>query len=132
MPPEIFGIDHIHLYVTDRQEAAKWYQETLGFQPIKPTTSSASSYGPLTIIDRSGKVCLALFEQKDYEPLSAIAFSTDAENFLDWKLYLEEKNLLKRISDHKTAWSLYFLDPYGHTHEITTREVDRVRSKISV
>jgi hypothetical protein len=32
MIPELNGIDHIHVYVTDRNEAANWCKKGSGFQ----------------------------------------------------------------------------------------------------
>ncbi|WP_176491141.1 MULTISPECIES: VOC family protein [Microbulbifer] len=31
MPPKLSGIDHVHIYVSDRPAAHHWYQEVLGF-----------------------------------------------------------------------------------------------------
>ena len=130
MPPKISGIDHIHLYVPNKKEAEQWYRETLGFHVVEKLSVWDTEYGPLTIEDSSGQVHFALFESENFEPLTAVAFKTDGKSFLQWKDYLEAKDLLSRCSDHKVAWSLYFLDPYGHSHEITTYDVDEVKSGI--
>lgn len=127
MPPKLNGIDHIHLYVPDRRQAAQWYQEALGFHIVDSMAFWArDDRGPLTIADASGAIHLALFRKDDFTPSTAIAFRATGDQFLDWKAYLEEKNLLDRLSDHSIAWSMYFRDPYGNVHEITTMDYDLV------
>lgn len=131
MPPKLSGIDHIHLYVPNREEAAEWYKNTLGFTIVESLRFWAENdQGPLTIADPTGKIHLALFQRQEYTPLTAIAFGADGKDFLQWKTYLEEQDLLDRLADHKVAWSLYFKDPYGNSHEITTYQHDYVASQL--
>jgi len=127
MPPKLTGIDHIHLYVPNKQQAAEWYIKFLGFHIVASLLSWNTDQGPLTIEDQSGQIHLALFQREDYAPSTAIAFKTSGMDFLQWKTYLEENELLQRCSDHSLSWSLYFLDPFRHLHEITTYDVDLVR-----
>jgi hypothetical protein len=82
--------------------------------------------GPLTIEDPGGKIHLALFERDDHPNTSAIAFGASGEDFLRWKAHLESHELELRVTDHKMAYSLYFSDPWGNLHEITTYERDYV------
>ncbi len=77
--------------------------------------------GPLTVESPEGSSHLALFESEDHPDTSAIAFGASAEDFLAWKARLEGHGLELRITDHKLAYSLYFSDPWGNLHEITTR-----------
>ena len=35
MKPKLENIDHIHVFVPDRQEALDWYSTILGLEPIK-------------------------------------------------------------------------------------------------
>ena len=119
---ELEGFDHIHVSVPDREQAAEWFEEVLGFRIEESLRSWATEGGPLTIGDESGKIHLALFERKDFTPLTAIAFGADAKNFLEWKRILEDRRILSRCTDHDLAWSLYFHDPYGNIYEITTYE----------
>ena len=116
------GIDHIHVYVPNREEAAVWFSEVLGFKVEESLREWAVDGGPLTIGDDSGKIHLALFEKSEFVPSTAIAFGADAKNFLIWKRLLESKGILIRCTDHKLAWSLYFHDPYKNMYEITTYE----------
>jgi catechol-2,3-dioxygenase len=63
--------------------------------------------------------------------ISAIAFGATGEEFLAWKAHLENQGLELRIADHKLAYSLYFSDPWGNYHEITTYERDHVAKQLS-
>jgi len=126
MPPQLTGFDHIHLYVTDKHIAANWYAENLGFHIVDSLLPWDTANGPLTIEDESKQIHLALFEKERFSPLTAIAFKTNGKDFLAWKKHLESLNILDRCADHQLAWSLYFHDPYGHSHEITTYQVETV------
>lgn len=130
MPPKLSGIDHVHVYVSDRSEAAEWYGSVLGLRPVEALMAWATEKGPLTLADAQGKVHLALF-QSDKAPNSTIAFGADGEEFLSWKAHLESHSLELRLADHKLAWSLYFSDPFGNTHEITTWDYEFVAERLS-
>jgi catechol-2,3-dioxygenase len=119
MLPKLNGIDHVHVYVKSWSEAEPWYRDVLGFTRLEAFEVWAVDGGPLTLEDQSGKVHLALFESAQ-APTSTIAFGASGEEFLAWKTHLEDHSLKLRISDHTLAWSLYFHDPFGNMHEITT------------
>jgi catechol 2,3-dioxygenase-like lactoylglutathione lyase family enzyme len=83
MIPKLTGIDHVHVYVHDREQAGVWYQEMLGFQVSKAFEFWAEdANGPLTIEDASGTIHLALFTRSVFEPSTAIAFNTSGAEFL--------------------------------------------------
>jgi catechol 2,3-dioxygenase len=126
----ITHIDHIHIYVTDKQVATKWYQQHLGFHPVNELAIWNTQHGPLTLANQSKTVHLALFEVEKFEPIKVIAFATTGEGLLAWHHYLSEQGLLKRSVDHQLSWSLYFDDPFGHNHEITTHDVALVRQSL--
>lgn len=131
MIPTLNGIDHVHVYVRDRAGAARWYEDTLGFRAVDGLEIwSDDPRGPLTVEDRQGTLHIALFES-DRPPTSTVAFRTTAEGFLAWKAHLENRGLALRVSDHTLAFSLYFDDPYGNNHEITTSEHDQVRARLT-
>ncbi len=119
---ELSGIDHIHVYVPDREAGAAWFRDLLGFEVEESLRAWAVEGGPLTIGDAAGRIHLALFERAEFVPSTAIAFGTDARNFLQWKQRLESRDLLARCTDHALAWSLYFFDPWKNMYEITTYE----------
>lgn len=129
--PKFTGIDHIHIYVPDRAAAAKWYQQVLGFSIVESLLPwTENEQGPLTLEDSSGLIHLALFKVAAFKPGSALAFGASGEEFLSWKRHLEKHVLLKRLSDHKLGWSLYFQDPYGNQHEISTQDYQQVAGKL--
>jgi len=86
--------------------------------------------GPLTLENPEGTVHLALFES-DRSPTSTIAFGASGEEFLAWKAHLESHAIDLRITDHQLAWSMYFSDPFGNCHEITTNDYDMVSKQIA-
>lgn len=118
--PTLTKIDHIHLYVPSRSEAASWFADVLGFRVAEPLRFWATDGGPLTIENESGSVHLALFKRDKAAPSTAIAFGVDGTNWLEWKKVLETRGILDRFTDHTLAWSLYFHDPYKNLYEITT------------
>ncbi len=131
MIPKLDGIDHVHVYVPNREKAAIWYKDVLGFSVSESLAIWAENeQGPLTIEDPSGKIHLALFNSDDFVPSTAIAFKTNGREFLTWKSYLEQKDILLRCTDHTLAWSLYFNDLDGNMHEITTYDYDHVAGNL--
>lgn len=132
MIPSLTGIDHLHLYVTDRAAAADWYQRVLGFTVIEKLRRwSAGEGGPLMVEDPSGEVHLALFQRENLAPSSAIALGCGDSAFLDWKSHLEKQGLELRLADHGVSWSIYFSDPYGNSLEITTYEYAAVKDSLA-
>lgn len=119
---QLAGIDHVHIYVSDREASAAWFDDVLGFSVEDALKEWAVEGGPLTVGDDSGAIHIAIFERADHKPSSALAFRSDAENFLQWKIRLESKGLLDRCVDHDLAWSLYFQDPFRNSYEITCYE----------
>ncbi len=128
MTPMLNGFDHVHVYVRDREGAAKWYAQVLGFTPVEKLMVWAVEGGPLTLADSSDRVHLALFEKADHGGSSAIAFQANGEAFLSWKSHLEANGLTLRIADHQLAFSMYFSDPDTNLHEITTYDHEPVRA----
>jgi catechol-2,3-dioxygenase len=122
MAPKISGIDHLHVYVSDRAEAEHWYASVLGFRRVEELLFWAADNGPLTMENPQHTVHLALFERKNHPGNSVIAFGVDGESFLEWKTYLQHQGLDLRISDHQIMYSMYFSDPYGNLHEITSAD----------
>jgi len=131
MTPTLNGIDHIHVYVANWADAEEWYQSVLGFKRVDALMVWAVDGGPLTLENAAGNVHLALFERDSHPDTSAIAFGASGEEFLAWKAHLEDHGLELRISDHDLAYSLYFSDPWGNLHEITTYERDYVAKRLA-
>ena len=130
MTPKLNGIDHIHVYVANWDEAEDWYGDVLGFKRVEALKSWAVKGGPLTLENPEGNVHLALFERDGHAGSSTIAFGASGKEFLAWKTHLEGKGLDLRIADHKMAFSMYFNDPDKNMHEITTNDRDYVAERL--
>ena len=130
MKPNLKGIDHAHLNVASKEEAKDWYREVLGFTPLERLKAWDTENGPLTLEDEGGNIHLAIFEKDGPANESSIAYGTDGAGFLEWKDHLERQGLELRLADHDLAYSLYFHDPWGNYHEVTTYERDYVAARV--
>ena len=124
MKPKLKNIDHIHIFVTDRQEALKWYKNVLGLEPVKKLLFWAKT-GPLIIGNEEGSVHIALFKGKPKKNRSVIAFNTTGKEFINW--HKKINNALGSnidVEDHSVSFSIYFEDPYGNPYEITSYDYE--------
>jgi len=124
MPPSIDRIDHIHVLVSDRNRAERWYLEALGLRRVPGLEFWAlESGGPLTISNAAGTVHLALFERAPQPCRSTVAMAVGKDDFLAWRAHLSR--ILGRppeLQDHQVTWSMYFSDPDGNPFEITSHD----------
>lgn len=127
--PRLDDIDHIHVYVADREAAQRWYAEVLGLAPVDHLREWAADGGPLTIGNPGGSIHIALFERPAQACRSTIALSCGATAFVDWQRRLCTA-LGKPMEpvDHALSWSLYFTDPDGNPYEITSYEHAEIRA----
>ncbi len=132
MAPILKDVDHLHVNVGSWSEAEEWYQQILGFKRVDALMGWAVKDGPLTIENPEGTIHLALFESDSPETTNVIAFGATGSEFLNWRTHLENNGLKLRVTDHKLAYSLYFSDPWGNSHEITTYERDYVAANLAV
>jgi len=130
----VLQIDHVELFVPDRQAAAAWYENVLGLIPVPEAEQWAKDpEGPLMISPDHGKTMLALFQgtpqgERPTDGFHRVAFRVDAEDFLAFVDRIKEMKIgPTRIRDHDQAISIYFDDPYGHHLEVTTYEPAGVR-----
>ena len=130
MKPKLSGIDHIHVYVKDLAQAESWYRRVLGLTRLPSLEKWAAGDGPLTLRDPGGSVHLALFERSDPEVASTIAFGAEGRDFLAWKTHLEDGGHTVKLSDHDLAFSIYFKDPDGNQHEITSYDTTLIRETL--
>ena len=81
-------LDHVHIRVPDRDAAARWYAEHLGFEPVKKFDFWAKGFegGPLQLSADGGQTMLALFEANEGHPMipqkTGVAFSLNVEDFI--------------------------------------------------
>ncbi len=131
MAPTLQGLDHIHVFVTNRASAEEWYARVMGLQRDAKFESWTTDRGPLTIGNVSGTVHLALFERPIEKCRSVIAFNTTSAEFLAWQTHLTKVfgRIIEAV-DHDLAWSLYFTDPDGNPFEITSYEYQSLKSVI--
>ncbi len=136
----IDDIDHIEVFVKDRDNAAKWYGEIFGLNPIDEL-SMWEKIGPLFIGNKDRTVKLALINgTKDTDgSINRMAFSTSGEKFIDFLNHLNNVELFllgnrvtkeKMMIDHDASYSIYFDDPDGNKLELTCYDHDYVKSKL--
>ena len=133
---KVLQIDHVELFVPDMYEAARWYERVLGLQIVPECEHWASGGGPLMISSDGGGTKLALFEGEPAPspPTAAfrrVAFRVTARGFAEFLRRLPDLALTNdrnqaltagSVVDHKQAYSIYFVDLWGHLLEVTTYE----------
>ncbi len=139
-------IDHVELFVPDRHEAARWYEQTLGLAVLPQHEDwAADPGGPLMISsDPAGGTMLALFtgEPQRSRPTAGfhlVAFRVDGPNFMAFLEHIEANPVhddtgaeVRALTpkDHGKAFSVYFKDPWGHSLEVTTYAAEWVRERL--
>lgn len=137
-------LDHVHIRVPDRAEAASWYAEHLGFEPVGAYGFWAEGFegGPLQLSADGGKTTLALFEATDAHPMiplqNGVAFSVDAETFIGFAGSLPsginhtsgELLVPTHIVDFDLCFAFEFADPWGNQYELNCYDYEQVRSTL--
>lgn len=137
-------LDHVHLRVPDRAEAAEWYREHLGFEPVEEYRFWAEGFdgGPLQISADGGATTLALFEASEWHPMvplrGAAAFSVDGDAFVAFARALpgafpsvEGRPLVAAdVVDYDLCFAYDLADPWGNTFELNTYDHEFVRREL--
>jgi catechol 2,3-dioxygenase-like lactoylglutathione lyase family enzyme len=137
-------LDHVHVRVPDRAEAARWYAEHLGFEPVDAYDFWATGFegGPLQISADGGRTTLALFEATESHPMvlqqTGVAFSVDADTFMSFARSLpceidtptRERLELSDLVDFDLCWAFELVDPWGNRYELNCYEYERVRAEL--
>jgi catechol-2,3-dioxygenase len=118
------SLDHVEVFVSDIQGAARWYEQVLGLKEI-------TRWDPEPVMIGAGGTKVALFQSQTTaaQPVGElkidsgwrrVAWLTDAEGF---KLAQEHLTTLgipfAGPQDHGQSRSIYFADPDGNPLEIT-------------
>jgi catechol 2,3-dioxygenase-like lactoylglutathione lyase family enzyme len=134
-------LDHVHIRVPDRAEAAAWYAEHLGFEPVERFDFWASGFegGPLQISADGGRTTLALFETSAGHPMipqqTGVAFSVDAGVFADFARSLPcgidgptgQPLMPDDVIDFDMCWAYDLADPWGNQYELNSYDYEQVR-----
>jgi len=138
-------LNHVHLVVPDRDEAARWYREVLGFEPVAEYDFWASEVegGPLQMSADGGQTMIALFQRPEGSPADARsagpAFSVDAETFARFTRSLPDDRIASPsgaplaaddVVDFDLCWAFDLADPWGNVHELNCFDYDTVRREL--
>ena len=137
-------LDHVHIRVPDRAEAAAWYASHLGFEPVDEFDFWATDVdgGPLQISADGGTTMLALFQASEGHPMIAqqtgVAFSVDADQFISFALSLPGEinspagRPLRRndVIDFDMCWAFDLADPWGNQYELNCYDYARVQTDL--
>jgi len=137
-------LDHVHIRVPDRAQAARWYADHLGFEAVERFDFWASGFrgGPLQISADGGHTMIALFEANELHPMVAqtagVAFSVDADRFMAFARSLPGAIAsplgrpleFRDIVDLDMCWSYDLADPWGNQYELNCYEYDRIRKEL--
>lgn len=128
-------LDHVELFVPDRNEAAQWYERVLGLAIASEYASwAADPDGPLMLTTARAGTKLALFtgEPPRGQPtvgFHLVAFRVSQAGFESFLRHIQNHPVFDdhgqevrelAVRDHGAAWSVYFRDPYGYRLEVTT------------
>ena len=137
-------LDHVHIRVPDRAEAARWYAAHLGFEPVEALDFWASGVegGPLQISADGGRTTLALFQAGERSPMipqqTGVAFSVDADAFIAFARSLPngidnplgEPLALTDLVDFDLCWAFDLVDPWGNQYELNCYDHGRVKAEL--
>lgn len=137
-------LDHVHIRVPDRAEAARWYAEHLGFEPVEAYDFWAEGFegGPLQISADGGRTTLALFEATESHPMvpqeTGVAFSVDPDTFIRFARSLpcgidraEGGPLtISDLVDFDLCWAFDLADPWGNRYELNCYDHERIRTEL--
>jgi catechol 2,3-dioxygenase-like lactoylglutathione lyase family enzyme len=137
-------LDHVHIRVPDRAQAAAWYSEHLGFEPVDEYEFWATGFdgGPLQISADGGKTMLALFEATETHPMipqeTGVAFSVDAETFIGFARSLPgdingahgEPLTANELIEFDLCWAFDLVDPWGNRYELNCYDYQAVRLEL--
>jgi catechol 2,3-dioxygenase-like lactoylglutathione lyase family enzyme len=139
-------LDHIHVVVPNRDEAARWYRSVLGFEPVPEFRAWAEiPGGPLHLSADGGRSGIALFEswEKGQKVTNGMGggFRVDCQQFIAFAERLSAHEISKAsgerlrredVVDFDLCFSYGFVDPYGNQLELNCYDYEEVREKLIV
>lgn len=134
-------LDHVHIRVPDRAEAAAWYGAHLGFEPVERFEFWAEGFdgGPLQISADGGLTMLALFEATETQPMvpirTGVAFSVDPDTFMAFTRALPgafrspsgEPLTPDHLVDFDMCWAFDLADPWGNVYELNCYDYELIK-----
>lgn len=137
-------LDHVHIIVPNRDEAARWYAEHLGFEPVDTFEFWAQGFegGPLQISADGGQTMLALFEASEGHPMipqkTGVAFSIGADEFIAFARSLPcgidnpagTPLEVGEIVDFDMCWAFNLADPWGNQYELNCYDYARIKADL--
>ena len=124
MHTKLQNIDHIHVFVSNRQKALEWYNNFLGLKPLEEIVVLPKS-GPLMIRNNERNINIALFKGKPKDNNVVIAFKVSGEQFIKFYTAINHSVLENlEIVDHDIQFSIYFKDPFGNPYEVTSYDYE--------
>ncbi|MGL4473996.1 MAG: VOC family protein [Shewanella sp.] len=130
MAPKLQSIDHVHIYVANRELSEQWYNNVLGLHREKSLAFWAKNGGPLTITNDEGSIHLALFESVRNQA-SVVAFSVSGKEYIEWYSHLKDLGIEVHHNDHDVSWSVYFKDPDNNPYEITSYDYEIIKQALN-
>lgn len=139
-------LDHLHLVVPDREEAAQWYEDVLGFERVEKYRHWWQIPGaPIHISADGGTTSIALFQAGEGHELTqgigmGVSFSLPADEFIRFAKALGRNGRINgksgkpltvnAIVDLDLCFSFGFFDPYGHEFELTCYDYAEVKQNL--
>ncbi|MEM7362812.1 MAG: VOC family protein [Pseudomonadota bacterium] len=136
-------LDHMHLVVPDREAAATWYEQTLGFERVEAYKHWWGIPGcPIHISADGGASSLALFQEGEGHQATngigmGVGFVVPGSEFksfagaLGHSVQVTGKSgqllTVADVVDLDLCFSYGFMDPYGHELELSTYDHDEVK-----
>ena len=139
------SLNHVHLVVPDRQEAARWYAETLGFEPVAEVAAWADiEGGPLHLSADGGRSGIALFQAGPGHETTSLemgaAFEVESEDFLAFARGAAASKTLRAfdgspltpdsVIDFDLCYAYSFQDPWGNRFELNCYDVATIRREL--
>jgi catechol 2,3-dioxygenase-like lactoylglutathione lyase family enzyme len=138
------SLDHVHVVVPDRAEAARWYRDRLGFEPVSEYEAwTKVEGGPLHLSADGGRSGIALFEigggHKGTTLEKGAAFSVDADQFVAFARSLASRPVqdqtgaplaVDAVVDFDLCYAYNFQDPWGNRFELNCYDTATVKREL--